>query len=190
MTNAIFETHVDKARGSAFVPAADVLAVEEPLEIQLVYGSVGDRRVKTVAMTMRAPGFDLELAVGFLLTEGIIHDHVDVEHFRNVEEGTIGSGEGSEDPFRILRHQTSRNVVQIQLAPRVPVALSHISRNFYTTSSCGVCGKSSLMALQTVCPASAPNRLLITVETLYGLPVRLRQARCPTRSRQGAGTLK
>lgn len=176
MSSAIFETHVDKARGSAFVPAADALAVEEPLEIQLVYGSVGDRRVKTIAVTMRTPGFDLELAVGFLLTEGIIHDRVDVEHFGHVEDGTIGSGEGLEDSFRILRHQTSGNVVQIQLAPHVPVALPHISRNFYTTSSCGVCGKSSLMALQTICPPWTPNRLLISVETLYALPLRLREA--------------
>ena len=103
---------------------SDVLAVEEPLEIR-----VGD---KAVAVTMRTPGDDFELAAGFLFTEGII---------RSAEE------------LDGIRHWGSPNVVRVALRDGVRVDWTRLQRNFYTSSSCGICGKASIDALRV---AAAP----------------------------------
>ncbi len=176
MSSSMFETRVDRVQGSVSVPATDLLAIEEPLEIQLSYGSLADRKTESIAITMRTPGHDLELAVGFLITEGIIRNSVDVEQCGYVENGTQGKAGGTKKPFQILGYRTNGNVVRVQLAPHVTVSPGQLSRSFYTTSSCGICGKASLLALETVCPQREPNRFFIGVETLYALPPRLRQA--------------
>ena len=122
---------------------------------------------------MRTPGHDAELAVGFLVTEGIARNPVDVEQCVSVaNEMERDAG----NKFPILGDRKESNIVRVHLAPHVSVDPSQFSRNFYTTSSCGVCGKSSLMALQTACPPRTPNRFRIAAEVVYGLPARLRQA--------------
>jgi FdhD protein len=78
MQSSVSEIPIERVRGTASIPATDVLAVEQPLEIQLGYGPPGDRNVKSIAVTIRTPGHDLELAVGFLVTEGVIRDPVDI----------------------------------------------------------------------------------------------------------------
>src|SRR5689334_24670419 len=93
---------------------ADALAVEEPLEIR-----VGE---KNIAVTMRTPGDDFDLAVGFLVTEGVI-------------------GEGDVES---IRHWGSPNVVRVALRDGVELDASKLDRHFYTTSSCGICGKTSI----------------------------------------------
>src|SRR5258705_4300798 len=75
-----------------------------------------------------------------------------------------------------LPYQPRRNIVRIELAPDVSVSLAHINRNFYTTSSCGICGKASLLALRSVCPPRRSNSFSIGAELLYRLPDRLREA--------------
>jgi FdhD protein len=65
-----------------------------------------------------------------------------------------------------------KNVVRVELAPDVKVSLANLERNFYTTSSCGICGKASLLALQTVCPARIKNTFSIDAQLLYTLPSR------------------
>jgi FdhD protein len=175
MSSSISETSIERVRGVTSFSATDLLAVEEPLEIQLEYGPLGDRRGKSIAVTMRTPGHDLELAVGFLVTEGVIRDPSDVVSCDYLEASGRDTP-GPKEPLHIHEHRPSGNTVRVQLAYDVTVSLAHLSRNFYTTSSCGICGKASLLALQSVCPARTQNRLTINAETLYSLPLQLRKA--------------
>ena len=109
----------------------DLLAVEEPLEIRIVYGDAGNRLEKNISITMCTPGQDEELASGFLFTEGIIRDKEDIQQC--VATGTAGN-----------------NVVIAELKPGISFDPKKIERHFYTSSSCGVCGKSSIAAVRTV----------------------------------------
>jgi len=112
----------------------DRVAVEEPLEIRLGYDTPEGRTASSISITMRTPGDDAELAIGFLYSESIIQDTSDV---LSVEH----SGPPAPDTG-------SHNIIRIDLAAHVDVDLGRLQRNFYTTSSCGVCGKSSLDALR------------------------------------------
>lgn len=135
---------------------SDVLAAEEPLELR-VDG-------KSLAVTMRTPGHDVELAHGFLLTEGVIGDKEDVSTARYCD-GVDDSG------------RNTYNVLDLALAPGVPPPDTGVERNFYTTSSCGVCGKAALDAVRLKTrhsPAGDPTTVSPTV--LTGLPDTLRQA--------------
>jgi FdhD protein len=120
--------------------------------------------VKSISVTMRTPGNDEELATGFLLTEGVVRDAADIESVRAL----AFEGDGSSSQ--------RGNVVTVELAPGVEVSLANLQRNFYMTSSCGVCGKASLLALRTVCPPRRKNEFTINVETLCALPEKLRSA--------------
>jgi FdhD protein len=154
---------VDRFDGEDFSAVRDVVAVEEPLEIRLGYGPVGGRTVKSISVTMRTPGHDVELAAGFLATEGVVLDE------GHIDSITMGR---SEDDARGV----GNNVVTVELAPHVEVGIASLQRNFYTTSSCGICGKASLLALRTVCPPRRANTFSIAAETLCGLPQKLRAA--------------
>jgi len=150
------------------------LAIEEPLEIRIDYGA-GARRTKSISVTMRTPGNDAELAVGFLLTEGVIRDAGDIAAVRTSDWEMGSDGSGAVGPAA-LAGKEAPNVVTVDLAPEVEVSVANLERNFYTTSSCGVCGKASLMALRTVCPPRRENTLNMDPDTLYRLPERLRSA--------------
>ncbi len=145
--------------GAGFEERRDTLAVEEPLEMQLGFGPTGDRQVKSISVTMRTPGDDLHLAVGFLLTEGVVREAEDIVSVAHVGEQAHAGAAG--------------NVVRVELHPAVEVALATLQRNFYTTSSCGICGKASLLALQTVCPPRARSRFRIAPATVLLLPNKL-----------------
>ena len=122
--------------------ARDELAVEEPLEIRL-HAEIDGRLVrKTVSVTMRTPGDDPNLAAGFLFTEGIVRDAADIEEIRH-----CGPADASEN---------AGNVIRVRLAPGCTVDLGRLERNFYTTSSCGVCGKTSINALRAVSRFTLP----------------------------------
>jgi FdhD protein len=132
----------------------DELAAEEPLEIRV--------RKQSLAVTMRTPGHDIDLAMGFLLTEGIIGATDDVV--------TAQLCAGTDMP-------NTYNVVDIVLGPDVPPPVTDPSRNFYTTSSCGVCGKASIDAIRTRSRfAVADDPLTVPARTLSELPDRLRAA--------------
>ncbi|MGK2861439.1 MAG: formate dehydrogenase accessory sulfurtransferase FdhD [Chitinophagaceae bacterium] len=108
----------------------DLLAVEEPLEIQLVTGPLANRIKRSVSVTMRTPGHDDELATGFLFTEGLINHSQEISLVeKDVLEG---------------------NKIVIGLQEYVSLNLKKLDRNFYTTSSCGVCGKTSIDAIKTI----------------------------------------
>ncbi len=125
---------ISKVSGDQRVSKADSVAVEEPLEIQLSYPSAEGAAAKSISITMRTPGNDAELAVGFLYTEGIIQSG---EQVASVEHA------GAADPDSGLR-----NIIRVALKPGVDVDIGRLQRHFYTTSSCGVCGKASLEALR------------------------------------------
>jgi FdhD protein len=111
----------------------DLVATEEPFEIRLGYARRdGSRAEEPVSVTMRTPGHDEDLAVGFLFTEGIIHARSDVQ-------GVVARGQSAADGLI--------NVVRVELAPGVTVDFKRLERNFYMTSSCGVCGKASIEAV-------------------------------------------
>ena len=112
----------------------DQLAVEEPLEIRLEYWADGEPLRKSVSITMRTPGNDEELATGFLFTEGIISSWEDIKRVRPCGPNVEG--------------QEFQNIVRVELQPSVTVKTDSMDRNFYTTSSCGICGKTSLEALK------------------------------------------
>ncbi len=133
----------------------DVVSVEEPLEISIVYGK--ERTRKNISVTMRTPGRDAELALGFLFTEGILTSYDEVKN--------------------VIADNHS-NVVVVEMAESFIPNLGKTDRNFYTTSSCGVCGKSSLDAIKTVSRFKNLPKLPIELspETIYQLPKRLREA--------------
>jgi FdhD protein len=138
------------------VTRPETLVVEEPLEIR------ADGNPVTV--TMRTPGSDVELAQGFLLTEGVIAHRDDVVTVRYCR----GAGEDNLNTY---------NVLDVTLAQGVKPPEVDITRNFYTTSSCGVCGKASLDAVRTISrhgPGDDPST--VTAETLSAMPERLRTA--------------
>jgi FdhD protein len=132
----------------------DPVAVEEPLEISLEYGQGAARRQQNVSITMRTPGQDTDLAVGFLFTEGILPDAA-----------------------AILSVTAGANTIKISLREGISPDINRLQRHFYTSSSCGVCGKSSIDALRTVAPAAAAVKEGPPVEAhvLHGLPPMLRQ---------------
>ncbi|RYE35812.1 MAG: formate dehydrogenase accessory sulfurtransferase FdhD [Sphingobacteriaceae bacterium] len=147
-----------KVDENATINFQDFLAAEEPLEIRLGYGSAQNRVQKSISVTMRTPGNDFELAIGFLFTEGIIENIGQVASIKHC-------------------NGLSENVVRVELINDLELDLSKLDRNFYTTSSCGVCGKSSIDAVKTVCrlPETVLDQLQFPVEVIYQLPDLLRQ---------------
>lgn len=134
----------------------DCLAVEEPLEIRLGFG----KEHRAVSITMRTPGNDYELAAGFLFTEAILQ---------------------SKSQLKSIKHcgkfPNNRNTVRLDLQPETLVELKRLERNFYTTSSCGVCGKTSLDALNVGATKIVDkNPIKISAQTIHELPEKLRRA--------------
>ncbi len=160
--DAIVTLDVDVVTDGTVTHQSDLVTVEEPLEIRLVYGPADHRVVRSVAVTMRTPGDDLALAVGFLYGEGVI---------RSIED--IAAIDHDEPPDH---DEGTRNVVRVELAPTAVFDADVLSRNFYTTSSCGVCGKTSIDAVRVKIP-DFPRRDAFAVDhqTLGKLPERLRR---------------
>ncbi len=147
----------------------DHVAVEEPLEIRLHYvDEVGRENKQTITVTMRTPGHDIDLALGFLYTEGIIEDMAEVK-----EAKLCGP---------VLNAQ-SQNIVRVSLEKNIHVNLKSLDRNSFTNSSCGVCGKTSLEALRTKLPRKlielkkdAQHDVFCAPKVLLQLPEILRSA--------------
>jgi FdhD protein len=133
----VASVQVNKFSGNSKQTEQDLLAVEEPLEIRLNYGPGWGRIQKSIAVTMRTPGNDFELALGFLYNEGIIRKKQDVLSIRYCEKA--GADEEQE------------NVVLLELNSSLTPDIKNLERNFYTTSACGVCGKVSIEAIEARC---------------------------------------
>lgn len=156
-----YETEIQRVSANDFsVSETDVLAVEEPLEIRLGFEENGKITHRAVSITMRTPGDDFALAAGFLFTEGILESTKQIENIKHCG-----------------KFPNNRNTVRIDLKPETAVNLKKIERNFYTTSSCGVCGKSSLEAL-TITGAKRIEKLdfpQISSAIIHKLPEILRE---------------
>jgi FdhD protein len=130
----------------------DDVAIESPLEIRV--------RGRAVSVTMRTPGHDDELAVGFLLTEGIVRSRGDV---LRVEPCGRSEEEGA-------------NVVNVVLAPDVPVDFERLTRHVFASSSCGLCGKATIDSIHRSCPPIGSDDLRIGAGRLLTLPDAMRAA--------------
>lgn len=153
---------VDVVAGGSVTRRRDLVTVEEPLEIRLLHGPRERRTELSVAVTMRTPGDDVALALGFLHGEGVI---------RTMDDVTGADLAGPADP-----HTGLRNVVQVELSASVDVDAEMLTRNVYTTSSCGICGKASLDAVRVRVPdRGGRDAFAIDHTTLGSLPARLRR---------------
>ena len=138
----------------------DVVAVEAPLEIRLAFGPADHRRSKSLAITMRTPGNDAELATGFLLSENVIQTASQIKKIAHVgpapEQGTHG------------------NTLMVDLDPSVEFSVDQLQRHFYMTSSCGVCGKASIEAVMAQGFQPVASTIKLAAEVIAGLPENLR----------------
>jgi FdhD protein len=152
MKRNILTVPIHQVKDGTDKPAQDLVAVEEPLQIRL-----GGR---DMAITMRTPGRDRELAAGFLFTEGILQQASQIS-------GITLNGKAANE----------KGALNIRLAEGAHIDFERLARNFYVTSSCGVCGKASIDALRAAgCPILARGRPVIDARMLPGLPQKLREA--------------
>jgi len=131
----------------------DYLAAEEPLEIR-----IGEH---PISVTMRTPGHDLELAAGFLFTEGIVQRGEQILALESSSEGDAGK---------------RGNMVQATLAPEAMPDFEKMRRHFFASSSCGICGKASIEAVRSRCLAPPNPNFRIAPDVLLGLPDALRSS--------------
>jgi len=147
--------------GSEIVERQDAVAAEEPLEIRVVAEIMGQRERHSVAVTMRTPGNDFELAAGFLCGEGMLRHQGDLWRIDYCDASS------SPDP---------NNVVEVSLSPGVDFDAERLSRHVFTSSSCGVCARASLEAVQIACPRAPIGTFRLHPQQLVQLPVALRDA--------------
>jgi FdhD protein len=156
------ERAIIKFRDNRFETRNDHLASEEPLEIQLAYGPLGQRQQMNLAVTMRTPGADFDLVYGFLFTEGLIQGRKDVLQMRY--------------PGAQLSPEVQENSILVELHPAAQFDAARLQRHFYTSSSCGVCGKASLEMVQNQSAFFLPaHQPIIAPQTLLRLPEALLQ---------------
>lgn len=139
----------------------DLLVVEEPLEIRLGHGPLDGRAEFRLSVTMRTPGHDADLALGFLFTEGIIGMAEEVVRVVPCEQ---------------VKEEERGNVLRAELRPELMIDPERWHRNFYTTSSCGVCGKSSIDAVHAHYARPLRPWGAVDPESITALPERMREA--------------
>lgn len=155
MTSRSQVTSIVRMRGNLRESIDDRVAIEEPLEIRLGYEVDGERHTSSVSITMRTPGHDGDLATGFLVSESIIRSPADVA---------------------IVKPCAGDNAIRVELESGVDIDLERLRRNFYTTSSCGVCGKASLDALRLVGIEPLADNTRFPRDAVIRLPEQLRKA--------------
>ncbi|GAB4002696.1 formate dehydrogenase accessory sulfurtransferase FdhD [Spirosoma daeguense] len=154
---------IQKIIGETLTETPDLLAVEEPLEIRLGFGPTAERQQRSVSVTMRTPGEatgrnDEELALGFLFTEGIIQQSTDVISCRHCVQDSQKAG----------------NVIRVELHPDVDVDWSRLTRNTFTSSSCGLCGKATIEAVTSLTAGPVTSDFTLPATLLHSLPERIR----------------
>jgi FdhD protein len=153
------KTRVTIFEGDSKRRRPDTLATEEPMEIRLVTGE----DTQTVAVTMRTPGADFELAAGFLYGEGIVTSRDDIRRISYCVDPEVDA-------------EQQYNIVNVELRAGLEYDVRSLERHFYTTSACGVCGKASLEQLELRgCPVIPPGPE-VSAQTIYSLPEKLREA--------------
>ena len=138
----------------------DFVTVEEPLEIRIRYYEEGQIHESSLSVTMRTPGDDTDLACGFLLSEGIVSNYNQIQSVGHSSESETGAN--------------AQNVVTVQLQESTRFNPDSLLRHFYTSSSCGVCGKVSLASVNVHVPEHAPSDFTISTSRIELLPQLLR----------------
>jgi FdhD protein len=167
MKSPVQELQIDALRDAGNARRSDVIAVEEPLEIRLMRDGLPEADEnggtgRSISITMRTPGNDAELAVGFLFGEGLLHEVRDV-----IDTGFCGP---------------TGNILRVTVRADLPLDLTRVTRNFYTTSSCGVCGKASIEAVtasrgdRRIASEPTSSATIVRESVLRGLPDTLRSA--------------
>jgi FdhD protein len=147
---------IQKIHAGTIFNADDKVAVEEPLEIQLTYSTATGLMHKNIAVTMRTPGNDEELAAGFLFTEGVIKNTTDID--------------------TIKRTTNDENRIMVILKENIVPVLANAARNFYSSSSCGICGKASIDAVRTVSQyGEEKDNIIIDAAVFYPLQNELKK---------------
>jgi FdhD protein len=136
----------------------DLVAAEEPLEIRVVAGHEGGRKAHSIAVTMRTPGHDFELAAGFLFSEGVLANRRQLWRLARCKDAS---------------EEAADNIVEAHLAPGVDFDAQRFSRHVYTTSSCGICGKASIERLNEACPERPRGEYRLNSEVIRSLPKRM-----------------
>ena len=159
--SSIQRLDIIKVKNSSSFQFQDDISVEEPLEIRVLFGNADDRVSKNLSVTMRTPGNDPELAVGFLYTEGVLSSSDQVKSIQNPQSECS---------------KNTENIIIVELNEGFHPQLMNVDRNFYTTSSCGVCGKGSIESIRTVNPFLKIQKENSTIELdlLYGLSDKLK----------------
>ncbi len=161
MRTPVSSIHITRVEHGASVATDDILVTEEPLEIRLGRGPEEDRKEVRLSVTMRTPGNDEELALGFLFSEGIISGLTQVLRVAYCED---------------VKEEERGNVVRVELHPSMELDPAKWQRNFYTSSSCGVCGKTSIDAVRTQCSTTLTPFGPIDPKVTTALPDRMREA--------------
>lgn len=164
MSASIRSFSIKKINPDNYTERQDDLSIEEPLEISVILDLNGKKTKKNIAITMRTPGDDEALAIGFLFTEGIVHDPQTIAKTARLHE----------------------NEISILFQKDFQPELSKLERNFYTSSSCGVCGKASIDAIQTIKPATRINSFgQLNPNILYTLNEKVKQEQAVFQSTGG-----
>jgi FdhD protein len=169
---------------------SDLVATEEPLEIRLRWGGTETR---TVAVTMRTPGADRELATGFLFAEGVIAAPAEIARITPLMAGPTGlsagpsyvpadlaagaaPGEAADNATALEEASACSNVLEVELATDQAPELASLERHFFATSACGVCGKAGLETLRLRVDTELPPGPRLTPALIASLPAKLRAA--------------
>jgi FdhD protein len=142
-------TKILRYQAGKIAEQSDAVASEEPLEIRV--------RGKAISVTLRTPGHDEELAGGFLLSEGVIRQAADIESIECCDRNEQG------------------NVLNVRLAPLVPVDFDKLTRHVFASSSCGLCGKATIDSIRGQF-AAVQEQFTVSAATLLGLPAKMRQS--------------
>lgn len=152
---------ISKISANSLLETPDLVVIEEPLEIRLGYGEEHNRQQKSISVTMRTPtGHDFELALGFLFTENIILTFDDILAIHYCTDAG---------------KQAEQNIVRVELKPHIMFDSRRFERHFYATSSCGICGKASIEAIQQKCPILPRNDFNVSAEFIKTLPLILKE---------------
>lgn len=159
--NRVVPTDIQQINSQSSELKRDLLAQEEPLEIKLGFGKKENRQQKSLAVTMRTPGHDQELALGFLLGEGILSEPGEITYINYCKDS-----EG----------KLSENVIRVELSETIHIDWGKFQRHFYSNSSCGICGKASIESLEQICPKPISENFQINSELIHGLGDKMREA--------------
>ena len=159
MPAKVFPVNIKRYENGISHSHEDLLAVEEPLEIRLGFGKNHTRQQKSLAITMRTPGNDEELVLGFLFSENIIQSLKDVSYLNYCKDEN---------------NKPSANVIRAEIQPEIDLNWEDHERHFFTNSSCGICGKASIEKLENICPRPLESGLQIDAAIINGLPDKMR----------------